>query len=289
MKILLIGSLGQLGVDLAAAFSADELLSPRHEDLDVTDEEKVRLYFEEHKPDVAFNTAAFHDVPVCEREPERAFAVNSAGPRNLARACNKVGARFFHISTDYVFDGTLGRPYEETDSPAPLMIYGASKLAGEHLALAENPDTVIFRTCGLFGQNPCRAKPNGRNFVELMLHLGRERGAVEVVLDQLCCPTYTTDLAAQLAITVTAGIAPGIYHAVSPFGCSWFEYAKMIFEIAGMDVKVTPVTSDRFYAAFRRPADSRLACTALKRTGLYRMRPLSESIAAYLSENRNED
>ncbi len=238
---------------------------------------------------MVINTSAFHDVPKCEKEPATTFAVNSTGPRNLARACRRIGARLIHLSTDYVFDGALARPYIEGDRPNPLMVYGASKLAGEHLALSENPNTFIVRTTGLFGRNPCRAKPGGRNFVELMRHLGREKGEVTVVTDQKCCPTYTRDLAAQLLTLADADAAPGVYHAVTPPGCSWFEFAELIFEMSKMDVRVLSTTSDQFHADFRRPMDTRLACERLEKSGWMRMRPLREALTEYLSSEKSTE
>ena len=284
LKILLIGGDGQLGADLKTALATHEIQAPSHSALDITVEADVLSHIETIAPDWVVNTSAFHDVPKCETEPENAFAVNSTGPRNLARACRKVGARLLHISTDYVFDGALGRPYVETDAPAPLMTYGASKLAGEHLALSECENTIIVRTTGLFGKNPCRAKPGGRNFVELMLHLGTEKGEVTVVTDQQCCPTYTPDLAEQIATMIEAAADPGVYHGVTPAGVSWFAYANLIFETTGLDIPVHATTSDRFPTPFRRPVDSRLACARLVKSGLMRMRPLEEALKAYLSE-----
>jgi dTDP-4-dehydrorhamnose reductase len=283
MKIAIIGGDGQLGSDLKSALCRHDISAPPHSSLDVTNDEAVLKYLETRKPDAVINTSAFHDVPKCELHPASAFLVNSVGPRNLARACKKIAARLVHISTDYVFDGALGRPYTEVDLPAPLMVYGASKLAGEHLALSENPNTIIARVTGLFGRNPCRAKPGGRNFVELMLHVGREKGEVTVVTDQKCCPTYTKDLALQITTLLEADAKPGVYHAVTPTGCSWYEYAKLIFETAGMDVVVSAVTSDHFPASFRRPMDSRLTCDKLEKAGLMCMRPLGEAITEYLA------
>ena len=284
MNLLLIGGAGQLGADLKTALAAHEVQAPSHTALDITSEAEVLSQIESIAPHWVVNTSAFHDVPKCETEPGNAFAVNSTGPRNLARACRNVGARLLHISTDYVFDGALGRPYTEADVPAPLMVYGASKLAGEHLVLSENPEGIVVRTTGLFGKNPCRAKPGGRNFVELMLQLGREKGEVTVVSDQKCCPTYTSDLAAQIAAIIEADAAPGVYHGVTPAGGSWFEFAELIFETADLDVPVRETTSDRFPAPFRRPADSRLACERLDKSGLMRMRPLKEALKAYMHE-----
>lgn len=287
MKLLLVGGDGQLGTDLKKALAGHDVSAPSRADLDIVNEMDVLKHMETFRPNAVINTSAFHDVPKCEQMPDAAFAVNSTGPRNLARACDKIGARLLHISTDYVFDGELGRPYVETDAPAPLMVYGASKLAGEHLALSECKDTLIVRTTGLFGKNPCRAKPGGRNFVETMLHFGKTKGEVTVVSDQHCCPTYTPDLARQIETLLAKGANPGIYHAVTPPGCSWYEFAKLIFKSSGLDIPVHETTSDKFPAPFRRPADSRLACERLVKSGLMKMRPLEEALKAYLCEMEN--
>lgn len=281
MRILIIGSRGQLGSDLIKCLTNHDLLTPSHSELEVTRFDDVNAYLHEERPDVVVNTSAFHDVPTCERQPETAFMVNAIGPKHLASVCKSIDARFFHISTDYVFDGEKGIPYEETDRTAPLMVYGASKVAGEHLVFAENDQARVVRTTGLFGHNPCRAKPGGRNFIELMLFLGKKGDTVKVVHDQLCCPTYTPDLARQIQLMVEHDCTPGIYHAVTPEGTSWYVFAKMIFETAGMDVALKPVSSDFFPSDFRRPSDSRLAPSALKNAGLLVMRPLPEVLVDY--------
>lgn len=283
MRILIIGSRGQLGSDLTKCLTHHDLLTPSHSVLDVTRFDDVNTYLHEERPEVVVNTSAFHDVPKCEQQPEKAFMVNAVGPKNLASVSKSIGARFFHISTDYVFNGEKGLPYEETDRTSPLMIYGASKVAGEQLAFAENEQSRIVRTTGLFGHNPCRAKPGGRNFIELMLYLGKKNDTMKVVRDQLCCPTYTPDLARQIQIMLEQDCAPGIYHAVTPEGTSWYEFAKMIFETAGMDVALKPVSSDHFPSGFRRPLDSRLALLSLKNTGLLLMRPLHEVLVDYFA------
>jgi dTDP-4-dehydrorhamnose reductase len=286
MRILSIGGAGQLGADLATAFSGHELIAPSHSELDVREEASVRAWFERSQPQAIVNLSAYHDVPSCELHPVTAFEVNALAPRLLARCCKDSGIPFFHLSTDYVFDGTKGAPYDETDRPAPLMVYGATKLAGEHLALSEHKRTFVLRTTGLFGHNPCRAKPGGRNFVENMLHLGRLKGEVSVVSDQFCCPTYTVDLASQIRAMVEDPPSPGIYHVVTPPGCSWFDFARLVFELAGMSgVRVTPVSSSAFPSPVRRPADSRLSTNRLEALRNFRMRSLKDAVREYL-ENR---
>ena len=284
MRVLLIGGAGQLGVDLKAALVGHEVEAPGHEALDVTRADAVDALVARLAPDAVVNTSAFHDVPKCEADPAAAFAVNATGPFNLARACAKAGAALVHVSTDYVFDGTRGEPYREEDPARPLMVYGASKLAGEHLALAACARTYVVRTTGLFGRNPCRAKPGGRNFVENILAWSKERDELKVVDDQRCCPTYTPDLARQIVRLLEGDAAPGVYHAVTPPGCSWHAFAKLILGLAGVTVKLTAVTSDAFPAPFRRPADSRLANARLEAAGLSVMRPLAEALGEYLGE-----
>lgn len=286
MKILLIGSKGQLGIDLQESLKHHQLLTPSHETLDITNIEQIRSYLTLHQPASVINTSAFHDVPKCELEPQNSFSVNSFGPYELAKACRDIGAVFYHISTDYVFDGKKGAPYVETDIPTPLMIYGASKLAGEHLIRSIWEKSYIIRTTGLFGENPCRAKPGGRNFIELMLHLGRTNGRVKVVNDQWCCPTFTPELANQISIIIDGQVQPGIIHAVSPPGCTWYDYANLIFETAKINVTVDSVPSDYYPVQFRRPADSRLECETLKQNSIYQMRPLRETIEQYISTKK---
>ncbi len=283
MRITLIGGAGQLGQALLSESTDFQMESPAHDELDITDEQAVADYLNDRRPDAVINTAAFHDVPRCEREPLAAFAVNAIGPRALARACRAIEARLFHISTDYVFDGQKGHPYREEDLPAPLMIYGAAKLAGEQLALATWPRTTILRTTGLFGTSPCRAKPSGHNFVELMRHLAQTRDEVKVVADQWSCPTSAHELARQLVHLLHADSPPGIYHAVNSPGCSWYEFAEMIFERAGISTTLSPVGSDHFPAPFRRPRDSRLHNGALSDAGLNVMGSLEQALDAYFA------
>jgi dTDP-4-dehydrorhamnose reductase len=289
MRVLLIGGAGQLGSDLELALKAHEVAVPIHTLLEITDEAAVYATVVATAPEAVVNTAAFHDVPRCETSPARAFAVNALGPLHLARACKRVNARLIQISTDYVFDGSKGEPYEERDAPAPLSVYGASKLAGEHLARAENPRTIVVRTTGLFGQSPCRAKSGGRNFVETMLHLARTRGELNVVEDESCCPTYTVDLAVQIRRLLEEDAPPGVYHAVNGPGLSWLDFATMILERAGEHADLRGVRSETLARPVRRPRDSRLSTVRLGAMGLLEMRPLPEALSEYLAARRSSE
>jgi dTDP-4-dehydrorhamnose reductase len=286
MRVLLIGGAGQLGAELRAALAGHDVVAPGHDELDVTRLADVMGAAGGTSFDAVINAAAFHDVPKCEADPATSFAVNATGPFHLARACAATGAKLVHVGTDYVFDGAKGAPYSEADEARPLMVYGASKLAGEHLALAACPRTYVVRTTGLFGRNPCRAKPGGRNFVENVLAWSKERDELRIVGDQLCCPTYAPDLARQIVRLLEGGAVPGVYHAVTPSGCSWHDFARLILDLAGARVKITAVTSDAFPAPFRRPADSRLANARLERAALGVMRPLREALEEYLGAVR---
>jgi dTDP-4-dehydrorhamnose reductase len=215
MKVLIIGAGGQLGTALCGAFDDTDLVRADLHDgdvlLDVTDERGVQgAILQDLKPNVVINTAAAHDVPRCEEDPEWAFAVNAIGARNLALACRSCSARLVHISTDYVFgDSPLSRPLVESDLPAPLNVYGASKLAGEHLIAAYSKDYCIVRTAGLYGLAPCRGKP-GDNFVRSMLRRARAGEELRVVDDEFTTPTYTEPLARQIRL-IADRCEPGIY------------------------------------------------------------------------------
>ena len=285
MRILIIGGSGQLGQDLLHQLVGHDIQAPDHTCLDVTDEPGLAHAISDLRPAVVINTSAFHDVPRCEAEPETAFRVNALGPLYLARACRMAQAKLFHISTDYVFDGRKGTPYNEADPPGPLNVYGTTKLAGEHLARASHSGTWIIRTTGLFGKNPCRGKPGGRNFVETMLYLAAKGEPINVVADQRCCPTFTVDLAQQIRALLESKAPAGIYHAVNSPGCSWYEFSQIIFELAGLQVQLQPVTSDRFPGPARRPADSRIEPLALREAGIYQMRTPREALASFLSDN----
>jgi len=284
MKVAIIGANGQLGSDLVKALASEEVIPLTHDDIEVADQASVHRVLTRHQPQVVINTAAFHNVVACEEQPERAFAVNAIGAWNVARACGPLGASLVHISTDYVFDGQKGNPYTEDDLPRPLNVYGVSKLAGEHLIRYSLKQHFIIRTSGLYGTHPCRAK-GGENFVELMLRLARERDEVRVVNDEVLTPTYTWDLARQIALLIHTQHY-GLYHVTSGGQCSWYEFARAIFELTGTRVNLQPTTAEEFPRPVKRPAYSVLENRALRELGLDRMRPWQEALAAYLETRR---
>src|SRR6478672_4986282 len=192
MRVAVIGGNGQLGRDVSSAFSQEghAVTSLTHQEIEVSSPASVRESLGALRPQLVVNTSAFHHVEKCEADPALAFAVNGIGARNLGEVTQETGATLIHISTDYVFDGRKKAPYTEEDTPAPLNVYGNSKLSGELFVRSTNPRHFVVRTSAIYGQNPCRAKV-GLNFVELMLKLSKERKELRVVDDEFVTPTPT--------------------------------------------------------------------------------------------------
>jgi len=286
MKVAVIGANGQLGTDTARAFedSGDEVVALAHGDVEIADRDSVFAALRGQRPRIVVNTAAMHHVDNCEREPERAFAVNALGARNLALAARDIDALLIHVSTDYVFDGAKTSPYVETDYPRPLNAYGNSKLAGEHFVECVAERYFVVRTSGLYGKAPCRAK-GGRNFVELMLKLGRERGEVRVVDDERVSPTNTRELARQI-VALSRSDAYGLYHATAESSCSWHEFAQAIFALSQTTVNVKVASPDEFLAKTPRPKYSVLENRALKLAGLNTFGTWEEGLCDYLGASR---
>jgi len=261
------------------SFASDEVTGVGHEEVELRDRDTVVRILRALRPDVVVNTAAFHHVPRCEEDPASAYAVNAIGPKHLAEECTAAGARLVHVSTDYVFDGGVRRPYVETDRPNPLNTYGLSKLAGEHAVLNAGGEHQVVRTSGLYGRRPCRAK--GGNFIDTMFKAARERPEVRVVDDEVLTPTYTVDLATQIRVLASEG-PRGLFHATNLGDCSWYEFARVIFELAAFETPLLPTMSDAFPSPVKRPAYSVLDNAALRAAGLDRMRPWRAALAEYL-------
>lgn len=283
MSVVIIGAEGQLGTDLCRLYGEGELHRLNHADFDVADGERVReVLVEELRPALVINTAAAHNVPACEAKPDWAFSVNATGALNLAAACDAVKARLVHISTDYVFGSGGRRPYVEEDMPGPVNVYGASKLAGEHLIASRCRDYVIVRTSALYGAAPCRAK-EGKNFVDLMLHLAATRDQVKVVTDEIVSPTYAGALARQIKKLAEWG-KPGLYHATSGGECSWFDYARTIFDETGTEVRLVEGVSSDFPSSVKRPDYSVLENRRLHNQGIDDMPHWRDGLKEYLAE-----
>ncbi len=259
MKILLTGANGQLGRCFQDIVSeTDTLLALGSQELDISHQSSVVAKVQEFRPDIIINAAAYTAVDKAESEPERAAAVNTHGPENLALAAKQVGARLVHVSTDYVFDGSGQVPYQESDAVNPLGVYGQTKLAGELLVQSILPEAIILRTAWVFSEY-------GNNFVKTMLRLAKDRPELGVVADQVGCPTYAGDIAAAI-LNLVAGNAPGgIYHYCGDRSVSWAEFAQAIFAegeqsgVLARQPKVNFITTDQYPTPAKRPAYSVLS------------------------------
>jgi dTDP-4-dehydrorhamnose reductase len=282
MKYAVLGSRGQLGRDLCPRL-AGEVIPLERAQVDLLNGDGMRAALQALRPDVVVNCAAYNFVDRAESEPAAAFAVNVWGVRDLALICRDLDIVLVHISSDYVFglDSARQVPYAETDAPGPVSVYGASKLTGEYFAQAICPQRFVIRTCGLYGVWGSGGK--GGNFVETMLRKGTEGKPLSVVADQVCTPSYTVDVAQACAALVQTDRF-GLYHATNAGSCSWYEFAKAIFELADMHVDLATTTSSAYGAPARRPSYSVLATDKYRRLGAVPLRPWREALAAYLSE-----
>lgn len=274
MKVIITGSNGQLGKELTKQMDGKyELICTDRESLDILNFEKVEKFIIEKKPDVVINCAAHTAVDVCETDIDNAYEINALGPRNLAIACEKIGAKFVQVSTDYVFDGSGKRPYREDDITCPNSIYGTSKLMGEQFTKEFCSKYFIVRTAWLYG--------DGNNFVKTMLKLSETHNELNVVNDQVGSPTSTVDLSRAI-IELMSTEYYGTYHGTCEGECSWYDFAKKIFEIKNIDIKVNPVTSEEFKRPAPRPAYSVLDNFMFRLIKLNSFRNWEESLGEYL-------
>ena len=270
--ILVVGANGMLGRDMMALLG-DRGRGVDIDGIDITSLESTERVLTAVRPSVVVNCAAYTDVDGCESNKETAMQVNGEGVAHLAMVTRTIGARLVQVSTDYVFDGSKGMPYQEDDAPHPLNVYGESKLAGEMNAVF-NPDHLIVRTQWLYGLH-------GKNFVETMLRLGSERDELTVVDDQIGSPTWTVDLARAILALVETG-RQGVYHAANEGYCSWNEFARAIFQEAGMSVTVNAMTTEQLNRPARRPLYSTLDCGKLAHDCGYRPQPWRDALRSYL-------
>jgi dTDP-4-dehydrorhamnose reductase len=280
MKLLVTGAAGMLGRDLmlAAGNAGHDVVGFGRAELDVTNVDGVRRKIEVERPDVVINSAAWTDVDGAEEAEAAAFAVNGAGAGNVAAAAAAVGAAVVQVSTDYVFDGAKRAPYVESDQPAPRSAYGRTKLAGEEATIAANKRHFVVRSAGLFGIG-------GNNFVETMLRLAATHGEVLVVRDQVGSPTYTWHLAYGI-VRLIEGIEFGIHHMAAAGECSWYEFAREIFEQAKVECKVLSVTTEEFGRPAPRPAHSALTS---QRQHPIRLPSWQDGLAGYLAQREAEE
>lgn len=278
MRILVTGASGQLGYDVERELERRgiEHLGTSSRELDITDREAVERLMAAYRPDAAIHCAAYTKVDLAEDEPERCWAVNADGTRNLAAACREIGAKMLYISTDYVFPGTGERSYETGDPTGPVNTYGRSKLAGELAVQSLSEKYFIVRISWVFGKN-------GNNFVKTMLRLAETKAELSVVCDQIGSPTYTADLAPLLCDMVQTE-RYGVYHATNEGTCAWSEFAEAIFELAGRQVVVHPIPTSAYPTRAARPLNSRMSKECLHSNGFQELPEWKNALARYLKE-----
>lgn len=276
-NLLVTGAGGQLGQEFVHMNHDDiQIIGKNRSELDITDYKSCQAVCGTFKPNIIVHAAAYTAVDQAESEPEAAWAVNVEGTRNMAKAAEAVGSKFCYISTDYVFDGQGKEPYSEYHPTAPQSVYGITKLEGERKSLEFSSKCFIVRTSWVYGKY-------GQNFVQTMLQLAQSKKELQVVSDQIGSPTYTYDLA-KFIIDLVQSEKYGIYHASNTGTCSWYEFAKAIFEEAGVGpITVHPCSTEQFPRPAPRPAYSVLGQQALIKAGFKPLRPWKEALRDYLS------
>ncbi|MEZ5105702.1 MAG: dTDP-4-dehydrorhamnose reductase [Draconibacterium sp.] len=268
MKILVTGAYGQLGNELKEVytnFPEWKFIFTDVDSLDITDEEAVNKIFQKEKPSYIINCAAYTAVDKAESDVDNARKINATAVKILASESANVGAKMIHVSTDYVYDGTASTPLNEQTITNPEGAYGKTKLEGESYCFKENPQSVIIRTSWLYSEF-------GNNFVKTMIRLGKQQDSLNIVFDQVGTPTYAADLAhailsiIQISEENPKNFVPGIYHYSNEGVTSWFDFAKTIFEITGIDCKVSPILSEEFPSPAKRPHYSVLNKSKIKNT-----------------------
>lgn len=277
-RFLVVGARGMLGQDVLAYFRGHaDVRALGHEELDITDLNTCLTEIARLAPEVVINCAAYTKVDTCETGRDLAYRVNAKGPENLARASRDTGSLLVHVSTDFVFDGQERIPYPEIHPPAPLNVYGASKLAGEEAIVVQGGDYLIVRTAWLYGTS-------GPNFVKTMMRLASEQKVLRVVDDQVGSPTFTADLAEGLWWLVNRG-ARGVVHCTNQGACSWYELAQETLRLSDFDPnKVQPISTSEFPLPARRPSYSVLDNSRFEALTGRRLRPWQEALKAFLGQ-----
>jgi len=279
MKILITGSNGMLAKAIREKFKNEELICTDVNELDITNKGRVVEFVKEHKPQYIINCAAYTAVDKAEEDEELAEKINADGPRNLAIAAKEINSTLIHISTDYVFSGELDvqEVYKEEDITNPVTAYGRTKLHGEQAIIENMNKYYIFRTAWLYG--------DGNNFVRTMMKLGKEKEEVNVVADQHGSPTYTEDLTSIISQAIDKNIPYGVYHTTNIGYTTWFDFTKKIYEIAGIDCKVNPVTSEEFVRPAKRPNNSKLSKDKILKEGI-KIPSWEEAVERFIKKER---
>ena len=281
-RAVVLGSDGQLGVELVRELRARDYTAMGwdRDEVDITDAAAVEQAIARFDAQVVFNAAAYNQVDVAEEEPQAAFEVNALAVRNIALACRQTDARLVHFSTDYVFDGLAHHPYAEDDPTHPLGAYAVSKLAGESYAQAYLDRVLIVRTSGLFGPGGL-ATARG-NFVELMLRLAGSGQPIRVVADHVASPTFAPLLAARTIDLADRG-ASGLFHIGGGAPVSWFQFARTIFEVAGVKPMLLATSEREYRTRAKRPKYSALSNAKMERVGLAPMPPVRQAVEGYFA------
>ncbi len=284
MKVFLIGVDGQLGTDIEQCFTArgievQGLIGLK--EIDICNYDSSLDKIRNSRPNLVINTAAFHNVDLCEDELEMTFKVNVGGVKNITGICREMDIPLMHFSTDYVFDGRKTTPYVEDDCPGPSSIYAISRLGGERVVQYMLDKYYLIRLSGLYGHAGCTGKGN-LNFIETMLKLAESKKVIRVVDDQVLTPTSTVDVAEKLGELIMTG-KYGLYHMTNTGSCSWFEFACEIFKLMDINIDVVPVSSEEFGAKAIRPRYSVLSNANLKDIGISDLRHWKTALKNYLT------
>ena len=282
MRVLVTGAKGQLGTDVMEQLNANniEAVGIDREELDIVDKKACEEFFEkanaEKRIDAVIHCAAYTAVDKAEDEQELSYNINALGTENIALACKKFDMKLMYISTDYVFNGQGERPWEPDDEREPLNVYGKTKYEGELFVEKLSDKYFIVRIAWVFGIA-------GHNFIKTMLKLAKERDSLTVVDDQIGSPTYTADLS-KLLVSMIQTDKYGRYHATNEGYCSWYEFAKEIFKVAGVEIDVKPVDSSAYPAKAKRPANSRMEKSKLDEIGFKRLPSWQDATRRYIEE-----
>ena len=275
MKVFVTGGAGQLGYDLIRELNSrgyNDVFAPTKEELDITDTKKVEEVITDYKPDVIYHCAAYTAVDKAEENKELCYNINVNGTKNIVEAAKKLGSKVVYISTDYVFDGEKEGLYVPNDLTEPVNYYGLTKLGGEK-EVSKLDNYLIVRISWIFGIN-------GNNFVKTMLKLSESRNEINVVSDQVGSPTYTKDLS-RLLVDMVENDKIGIFHATNEEFCSWYEFAKYIFEVNGVEIKVNPILTKDYVTVAKRPLNSKMSKDKLEEEGLERLPSWKDATERY--------
>lgn len=276
MKVLVTGSNGQLGHDVIKEFNNRNIICKGvdKETLDITNEKDLKKYIERYNPDVVIHCAAYTAVDLAEDDKDTCYRVNVLGTKYISEVCRKINAKLIYISTDYVFDGNGIIPFEVTDDLNPINYYGKTKYEGEKFVISNVKKHYILRISWVFGIN-------GNNFVKTMIKLSELKDSITVIDDQIGSPTSTKDLS-KLIFDMAKSEHYGTYHATNEGYCSWYEFAKEIFNIMNINVKILPTTTKEYLTKANRPLNSRLSKKSLDAVGFKRLPSWQDSLKQYL-------